>query len=124
MIVERVRNETIWGSLRVLFMGAAVLFLINIYFGFDNILTVGEIPRWQVLIHLHAGSIGWITLAAIGLAIWVLTGQRDVSKAHASRVPLLALGALAVFPGYIPNIGLIRRRSAVRRGVRGARDIG
>ena len=57
----RVKNDTIWGQLRILFLASALLFLANIYFGFDNALTVGEIPHWQSLIHLHAGSIGTTT---------------------------------------------------------------
>lgn len=44
----RVRNETVWKQIKYLLLGSAVLFLINIFFGFDNALTEGDIPRWQV----------------------------------------------------------------------------
>ena len=74
MNITRVKNENVWQNLKLLFIGSALIFLINIYFGFDNALTIGEIPRWQTLIHLHGGSIGWITLSAIGIAIWQLKG--------------------------------------------------
>lgn len=106
MIVERVRNESVWKSLKILFVGSALLFLINIFFGFDNALTVGEIARGQALIHLHAGSIGWITLSAIGLAIWVLTGQREVSQQYARRIRWLVWAAVVAFALYIPNFWL------------------
>ncbi|MDX1600439.1 MAG: hypothetical protein R3191_02880 [Anaerolineales bacterium] len=106
MIVERVRNESVWKSLKILFIGAGLLFLINIYFGFDNSLTVGEIARGQLLIHLHAASVGWITLSAIGIAIWVLTGQRDVSEQYAGRIRLLVWAAVLAFAFYIPNFWL------------------
>ena len=76
MNLQRVKNESVWQSLKILFIGSLLIFLINIYFGFDNSLTVGEIDRWQSLIHLHAGSVGWITLSAIGIAIWISTGDR------------------------------------------------
>lgn len=103
MKIEGVRNPSVWRQLKILFTGSILLFLINIYFGFDNALTAGEIPRFQSLIHLHAGSIGWITLSAIGLAIWVLTGDREVSAAYERRVRALTWAAVLVFAGYIPN---------------------
>ena len=106
MNVAPVKNASVWGSLRTLFMGSMVIFLINIFFGFDNSLTIGEIPRWQVLIHLHGGSIGWITLSAIGIAIWLLTGQRDVSAAYEGRVRTLTWAAIVIFAGYVVAFGL------------------
>ena len=47
----QVRNRRVWNQIRILFMGSAVLFLINIYFGFDNTFTTGILPRAQALIH-------------------------------------------------------------------------
>ncbi|MCB0217331.1 MAG: hypothetical protein H6648_07785 [Caldilineae bacterium] len=106
MYLGRVKNDSVWHSLKILFTGALLLFLINNYFGFDNALTVGEIDRWQILIHLHGGSIGWITLSAIGIAIWVLTGEREVGTDYEGRVRKLVWAAILVFAGYIPAFGL------------------
>lgn len=106
MIVNRVRSESVWGSLRILFMGSGLLFLINNFFGFTNSLTVGEIARPNLLIHLHAGSVGWITLSAIGIAIWVLTGDREVSAEYESRIRTLVWAAVIIFALYIPNYWL------------------
>lgn len=104
--MTQVRNREVWNQIRVLFIGSAVLFLINIYFGFDNALTAGILPRWQALIHLHAGSIGWITLSLIGLAIWIFTGEREVSDRYVSRVRAFTYVALGVFGAYIASFGL------------------
>jgi hypothetical protein len=109
--VARVRNDGVWQSLKILFMGTALIFLISVYFGFDNSLTSGEIPRWQILIHLHGGSVGWITLSAIGFAIWVLTGNRDVSESYEQRVRWLVWAAVIIFGGYVPTFGLAFSRS-------------
>ncbi len=67
MGLRPVENASVWNHIRILFLGSALLFLIKIFFGFDNALTPPEtiIPRWQVLVHLHAGTIGWITLSVI-----------------------------------------------------------
>lgn len=106
MYLQRVENESVWQSLKILFMGSLLLFLINIYFGFDNALTAGEIERWQILIHLHGGSIGWITLSAIGVAIWLVTGNRDVDAGYENRVRTLVWAAVVIFAGYVPSFGL------------------
>lgn len=106
MYLSRVKNESVWRSLKILFLGSLLIFLINIYFGFDNSLTVGEIDRWQILIHLHGGSIGWITLSAIGVAIWQVTGDRQVDQTYERRVRTLVWAAVLIFAGYVPTFGL------------------
>ena len=106
MYLQHVKNDSVWQSLKILFMGSLLIFLINIFFGFDNVFTVGEIDRWQILIHLHGGSIGWITLSAIGIAIWVVTGQRAVDAGYESRVRTLVWAAVLIFAGYVPSFGL------------------
>lgn len=106
METPTIKNEVIWRGLRALFLGALVLFLINIFFGFDNSFAAGDLPRWQLLIHLHAGSIGWISLSAIGLAIWVLNSgpAGDAGGGRGERFIMVA--AVIVFAGYIPNFWL------------------
>lgn len=106
MTLPRVQNDSVWHSLKVLFTGSLLLFLVNIFFGIDNAFTAGEIPRWQVLIHLHGGSVGWITLSSIGVAIWVLTGQRSVDAGYERKVRGLVWTAIVVFAGYVPTFGL------------------
>ena len=106
MDIARVSNDVVWRQLRVIFIGSGLLFLINIYFGFSNALTDGDIARSQILIHLHAGSVGWITLSAIGLALWVVTNQRQVDAAYERQVRWLSWAAVLAFAGYIPNFWL------------------
>ena len=71
MTIQRVNNDAVWQQIRTLFLGSAVLFLANIYFGFVNAIP-DSIPRWQALVHTHSGTLGWVTLSVIGLAIWIL----------------------------------------------------
>lgn len=101
-----VKNESIWGQIRVLFIASALLFLANIYFGFDNSLSTEIIPRWQILVHAHAGTLGWVTLSALGFMLWVFTGEREVSELYARQVRILAWVAIAVFTGFILSFGL------------------
>lgn len=104
--IARVRNEAVWRQLRIIFIGSGLLFLINNVVGFANALTEGSINRGQVLVHLHAGSVGWITLSAIGLAIWVVTGQRDVDATYERNVRRLGWAAVIAFACYVPNFWL------------------
>jgi hypothetical protein len=106
MYLQRVKNDSVWQSLKTLFMGSLLIFLINIYFGFDNSLAVGEIDRWQQLIHLHGGSIGWITLSAIGIAIWLVTGEREVDSGYEGRIRTLVWAAVLIFASYVVSFGL------------------
>lgn len=106
MSIQQTRNTEVWRYLGILFSGAMLLFLINIWFGFDNAFTEGALPRWQALIHLHAGSIGWITLSAVGVAVWLLTGGREVSSGYERNVGRLVWAAVIVFALYIPNFGI------------------
>ncbi|MFQ5942448.1 MAG: hypothetical protein ACE5JF_02735 [Anaerolineales bacterium] len=104
--MERVRNAEVWNLVRIILLGSATLFLINIFFGFDNAVTTGVLPRSQALIHLHAGSIGWITLSQLAIAFWVFTGDREVSETHASRLRTLAYLAIGFFAGYVVSFGI------------------
>jgi hypothetical protein len=106
MYLPRVKNDSVWQSLKILFLGALLIFLINNFFGFDNALTVGALDRWQLLIHLHAGSVGWITLSAIGLAIWIYTGDRMVEAAYARQINTLVWVAAVDFALYVIAFGL------------------
>lgn len=106
MDIARVSNEAVWRQLRIIFIGSALLFLINNFVGFANAFTEGAINRGQILVHLHAGSIGWITLSAIGFGIWVVTGQRQVGPDYERQVQRLGWAAVIAFACYVPNFWL------------------
>ena len=106
MNIARVKDDVVWRQLRIIFVGSALLFLINNFFGFANALTEGAINRGQILVHLHAGSVGWITLSAIGLAIWLVTGQRTVDDGYRRTVQRLGWAAVIAFACYVPNFWL------------------
>jgi hypothetical protein len=103
--MQRVKNEEVWEHIRILFIGSALLFLANIYFGFDNALP-DSIPRWQSLVHTHSGTLGWVTLSVVGLAIWIHTGDQDVSEAYVRRIKNLSRFGIVIFGGFIISVGL------------------
>lgn len=99
-------NDTVWRHTKTIFLGSLLVFLINIALGFGNVVTPGEIPRWQFLTHFHAATIGWITLSAIGFTVWIFTGNREVSETYERRVGWLAWAAVLFGAGYVLSFGI------------------
>lgn len=102
----RVSDDTIWGYTKIIFLGSLLIFLVNVALGFGNVITPGEIPRWQFLTHLHGGTIGWLTLTAIGFTIWLFTGNRPVSPTYEKRIRWLAWAAVLLGLGYVLSFGV------------------
>lgn len=102
----RVTSESVWRHTRLIFLGALLVFLINIGLGFGNVFTTGELPRWQKLTHLHGGTIGWLSITAVGVAIWVFTGAREVSATYERRIKWLAWAAVLFGGGYVLSFAI------------------
>lgn len=92
--------------MRVGFIAAGLLFLINNVFGFYNILVYPGLPFWQVLLHLHAGSIGWITLSAITFTVWAFSTGREGDAGLERWSKVIVWGTIGTFALYIPFFGL------------------
>ncbi len=58
---------------RNLFRAALVIFVITVVIGILNGTDVWNPPRNTLLTHVHAGTLGWITLSVFGAAIWMFT---------------------------------------------------
>lgn len=95
-----------WGHTKRIFLGSLLVFLVNIALGFGNVVTAGEIPRWQLLTHLHGGTLGWLTLSAVGFTVWLFTGNRTVSKTYENRVGWLSWAAVLIGAGYVLSFGV------------------
>jgi len=64
-------------SVRKLFRAALVTFVITVVIGILNGLDIWDPPRGALLTHVHAGTLGWITLAVFAGAIWMFgDGER------------------------------------------------
>lgn len=102
----RVTNDGVWRITRVAFLAAALIFLITIVLGFLNIIVTGDLPRWQLLVHLHSGTMGWVTLATLGAAIWLFTGDRQVSPTYVTWTRWVVYGAIVTFLMLIASFGI------------------
>jgi hypothetical protein len=75
---------------------ALAIFVVTIVIGILNGLDVWEVPRNTLLTHVHAGTLGWITLSVFAAAIWMLgePGAKTGTMANFS-VAALSLYILA-----------------------------
>lgn len=80
-------------GVRNLFRAALVIFVITVVIGILNGIDVWEPPRNTLLTHVHAGTLGWVTLGVFGGAIWMLGAddQRSASRMATFSVISLAL---------------------------------
>jgi hypothetical protein len=102
----RVSDDGVWRMTKLVFGASALLFLVTITLGFLNVFTTGALPRWQLLVHLHSATLGWITLSAFGATVWLFTGERSVSGSYVVRVRWLARVMIAAFVGLIASFGI------------------
>jgi len=83
-------------AVRNLFRAALVIFVITVVIGILNGTDVWDPPRNTLLTHVHAGTLGWITLSVFGGAIWMLGRADDESSGPLAKYSIVAL-SLYVF---------------------------
>jgi hypothetical protein len=71
-----------------------VIFVITIVIGILNGTDVWDPPRDTVLTHVHAGTLGWVTLGVFAGAIWMFGGD---GKAHPGALPVFSIVALSLY---------------------------
>jgi hypothetical protein len=96
---ESVR-DSVESSARLLFKAALLIFLVTIVIGILNGLDVWEPTHNLLLTHVHAGTLGWITLSVFGAAV-LLFGDVMVTQTATVGVRNLALGAIGAVVIYV-----------------------
>ena len=87
---------------RLLFRVALGIFTVTVLIGMFNGFHFISLSRAVLLTHVHAGTLGWITLVAFAAALWLFGGgdrmaghARGVTMGMAICVPLYVLGFLS-----------------------------
>jgi hypothetical protein len=78
-------------GVRNLFRAALVIFVITVVIGILNGTDLWEPPRGTLLTHVHAGTLGWITLSVFGGAVWMFGSAEDRSTNTLANFSILAL---------------------------------
>jgi hypothetical protein len=78
-------------GVRNLFRAALLIFVITVVIGILNGTDIWDPPRNTLLTHVHAGTLGWITLSVFGGAIWMFGSPDDASTNTLANVSIAAL---------------------------------
>jgi len=81
-------------GVRNLFRAALLIFVVTVVIGILNGTDVWDPPRNTVLTHVHAGTLGWITLSVFGGAIWMFGSSGDRST---NLLANLSIASLALY---------------------------
>ncbi len=83
---------------RLLFRVALAIFTVTVLIGIFNGFHFVDLPRAVLLTHVHAGTLGWITLVATGAAFWLYADAGSRLEGHAHGV---AIGMSVAVPVYV-----------------------
>lgn len=84
------------GGVIPLFVAAMVIFIITVIIGILNGIDLVEFDRNTLLTHVHAGTLGWITLSVLAAGTWMFW-QED----RGGPPPILTAGTIAAVAFYV-----------------------
>jgi len=89
-------------SARLLFRVAMALFTVTIVIGILNGMNLWDPPHNLLMTHVHAGTLGWITLAVVGASMLMLAASDDKSTAQSAR--RVAIAAIVTTIAYVAAV--------------------
>lgn len=100
-------SQPYWHSeIRLLFQTAMAVFVITVGIGMLNGQHFIKLSQDILLTHVHAGTLGWITLSVLAMCLWLFGGE-DTPEAQQTQagmrgyVRVLALLAVGSVPVYV-----------------------
>jgi hypothetical protein len=93
-----VDNHPLQPSVQRLFRSALLIFLVTIVIGILNGLDIWDPSHEMVITHVHAGTLGWITLAVVGVAL-LMFGENDgpATSEATDRMTMGVIGATVLY---------------------------
>jgi hypothetical protein len=82
---------------RFLFRVALVIFTVTVAIGLFNGFQFIELSRAVLLTHVHAGTLGFITLSAFAAAFWLYAGPGGTMDGHARGVAIAMAVAVPLY---------------------------
>jgi hypothetical protein len=87
-------------EIRWLFQAGLLVFVLTVSIGILNGFHFLTLPRQVLLTHVHAGTLGWITLGVVATCLW-LFGEEGPMPASRRRIQRLSLLAAISVPVYV-----------------------
>ncbi len=94
-------------EIKLLLQAALLIFTFTVVVGILNGLDVMDFDRKQLMAHVHAGTLGWITLGFIAACLWIFSEGQTVTgwRAAAPRWLGIAAAVAIVFYAYAFYVG-------------------
>lgn len=87
-------------EIRWLFQAGLLVFVVTVAIGILNGFHFITLPRQVLLTHVHAGTLGWITLGVFAICLWLFGGENETRANHWPISTLSLLAAIGV-PVYV-----------------------
>src|SRR6202158_2904446 len=87
-------------EIRWLFRAALLVFTVTVSIGILNGFHFVTLPRQVLLTHVHAGTLGWITLGVIAICFWLFGDDAPVASNGRVVQALSVLAAIGI-PIYV-----------------------
>src|SRR5256884_9596303 len=81
-------------EIRWQFQAGLLVFTITVAIGILNGFHFITLPRQGLLTHLHAGTLGWITLGGIAMCLWLFGGEIGTPGTSLGVQTLTLVGAI------------------------------
>ncbi len=88
-------------EIKLLLQAAMAVFLVTVIIGILNGLDLVEFSRPTLLTHVHAGTLGWITMGVFAAALWLFSGERRATPGQARYVRWLSVVAVIAIALYV-----------------------
>jgi len=96
-----VSRSQLWPATRPVFIAALLLFVFTIVVGILNGLDLYDPDHDTLITHVHAGTLGWISLAVSGTGLLMFTRGRNLSETEQARGRTLAWAMTAAITLYV-----------------------
>jgi hypothetical protein len=95
------RQSPMWPMATKMFSVAMILFVFTIVVGILNGLDVYTPDHDTLLTHVHAGTLGWLTLSVAAVALLIFTESGALSDAAAASATRMAWSMTVAIPLYV-----------------------
>ena len=102
-------------EIRLLLQIAMVIFVYTIIVGILNGTDAVDFQHRTLLTHVHAGTLGWITISAIAAGMWLFGHEKPGPASHQSMARAIALIAPVLIIAYV--IAFLRTTGEVRPAI-------
>jgi hypothetical protein len=95
------RRSALWAESRLLFSAALLIFIITVVIGILNGTDLLDPGHDTLITHVHAGTLGWITLSVAGAVLLMFTEGRSLSESELRSARQRARAVLITIPVYV-----------------------